>query len=1019
LKKPIPFGKYYLLERINVGGMAEVFKAKAFGVEGFERLLAVKRILPNIAEDEEFIAMFIDEAKIAVQLQHANIAQIFDLGKVEDSYFIALEYVLGRDLRAMFDRLQQRKELMPLAQACFIVMQVCEGLDYAHNKKDPQGHELHLVHRDISPQNVLVGFEGEVKLIDFGIAKAAGKASKTQAGILKGKFGYMSPEQVRGLPIDRRSDIFSVGIVLYELLTGERLFMGESDFSTLEKVRNVEILPPSSYNKTIPHELERIALKALAKDPEDRYQNAIDLHDDLQAFLYTKAEIYSRKDLAAWMKKTFPAEIEEESAKAEQFRLIVAPGSEAPVAPSSRRTMLGTGFNSAGVPGASGGGGVSGRVSGGQKGGKSAQNGNTGKRADNTGKTGKSGTMGLSRKNTLSGEPTTEGQGTNRSAAHRSGTGIAGAGAGSPPPGLRKPGSGTITRGKDEGGASSPPGGAAASREDMGWDDDELDTQIYEKEPVTDEAEMLDTRDLFEEDDDRTVANEPPPDILRAATAPSLATPEPSGSIRSEAKTPPSGSRITSPTGTTGARLPGPPSGSPKSLFGVPAPVLPTPSGAFRGANPTPTPGSLRSSRLSFPSVPAMPPRAQSGAFEAPGAGVPEVAGAKARRKSLALWAVVLLVVVLAGSTGTYFWSINRAGKLEVVTVPPDATILVDNVKVAEKSPYVVEQPPGSYTVSVVRAGYNRYDQSVEVRPGQPANIAVALEAAADTGFELTSEPPGGLVWLDGAPMSGPEGQARTDFRAYRIPPGKHLIEIKGDSRYFPWKQEVDVEAGGIKKVRATLVMVGSGGDRARPPVTATAAPAAPASGTSPSAPAAGAAAASTGDTVVAARPAPRPSAGASPSSGAGSGQAQAAGATSADGVSAAPDKAKLTDAQLAAAGAARRRRPGRDLGGDGTDATSAAGPGRLARAGAAGDDSTASSGGDCTITVGTRPWSEIWIDGKNTGRHTPYSENIPCGRHKLTFKRPDMNLDRTETVNVRSGETFKQSYALEPESPE
>src|ERR1041384_7785636 len=325
LKKPIPLGKYFLLERINVGGMAEVFKAKTFGVEGFERLLAVKRILPNIAEDEEFITMFIDEAKIAVQLQHANIAQIFDLGKVDESFFIALEFVHGRDLRSIFDRMRNKGDSLPIAMACYVTMQVCEGLDYAHNKRDAQGRELNLVHRDISPQNVLIGYEGEVKLIDFGIAKAAGKASKTQAGILKGKFGYMSPEQVRGLPIDRRSDIFSVGIVLYELLTGERLFMGESDFSTLEKVRNVEILPPSNYNKTIPEELERIALKALAKDPEDRYQNAIDLHDDLQAFMYTKGELYSRKDLAAWMKKMFPAEIEEENAKMEQFRQVVAP----------------------------------------------------------------------------------------------------------------------------------------------------------------------------------------------------------------------------------------------------------------------------------------------------------------------------------------------------------------------------------------------------------------------------------------------------------------------------------------------------------------------------------------------------------------------------------------------------------------------------------------------------------------------------------------------------------------------
>ena len=320
MKKPVPFGKYWLLERVNVGGMAEVFKAKAFGVEGFERIVAVKRILPNIAEDKDFIDMFIDEAKLAVQLNHANIAQIFDLGKVDDSYFIALEFILGKDLRAIFDRCRGAGDPMPISMACFVTMKVCEGLDYAHNKKDTAGREIGLVHRDVSPQNILCSYEGEIKIIDFGIAKAAGKDAKTQAGILKGKFGYMSPEQVRGLPIDRRSDLFSVGIVLYELLTGERLFAGESDFSTLEKVRNVEILPPSTYNRKVPEELERIVLKILSKDPEDRYQSGAELHDDLQAFIYTAGEFYSRKDLASWMKRTFSAEIEEETRKLEQYK---------------------------------------------------------------------------------------------------------------------------------------------------------------------------------------------------------------------------------------------------------------------------------------------------------------------------------------------------------------------------------------------------------------------------------------------------------------------------------------------------------------------------------------------------------------------------------------------------------------------------------------------------------------------------------------------------------------------------
>jgi serine/threonine protein kinase len=314
VRKPIPFGKYYLLDRINVGGMAEVFKAKAFGVEGFERLIAVKRILPSIAEDEEFITMFIDEAKISVQLQHANIAQIFDLGKVGESYFIAMEYVSGRDMRSLYDRMRKKKKTVPIPMAVYLVMKVCEGLDYAHNKKDSTSRDLHLVHRDMSPQNILVSYDGEVKVIDFGIAKAAGKAGKTQAGILKGKFGYMSPEQVRGLPLDRRSDIFAIGICLWEMLTGERLFIGESDFATLEKVRNVEITPPSSYNPGLPDELERITLRALRKDVEDRYQSAMDLHDDLQNWMYTSGSFFARKDLNAFMQQLYRKEIDREIA---------------------------------------------------------------------------------------------------------------------------------------------------------------------------------------------------------------------------------------------------------------------------------------------------------------------------------------------------------------------------------------------------------------------------------------------------------------------------------------------------------------------------------------------------------------------------------------------------------------------------------------------------------------------------------------------------------------------------------
>ncbi len=315
MKLPCKYGPYLLLERVSVGGMAEVYKAKEYGVEGFERTVAVKRILPHVAEDDEFIAMFKDEAKIAVQLAHGNVAQIYNLGNEQDSFYIALEYIAGRDLRAIFQKGQQAGKPMPVPQVCYVIMKICEGLDYAHNKKDKYQRPLNIIHRDVSPPNILVSFEGEVKLIDFGVAKAAGRASRTQAGILKGKFGYMSPEQVRGMPLDRRSDVFSVGVVLFETLTGHRLFQAETDFATLEKVRAVDVPRPTSLNPEIPKPLENIIYKALAREPEQRYQSSIELHDELQAFMFAQGMFYSRKDLAGWMRTQYAREIELEKEK--------------------------------------------------------------------------------------------------------------------------------------------------------------------------------------------------------------------------------------------------------------------------------------------------------------------------------------------------------------------------------------------------------------------------------------------------------------------------------------------------------------------------------------------------------------------------------------------------------------------------------------------------------------------------------------------------------------------------------
>ena len=302
--------------------MAEVFKAKSYGVEGFEKIIAIKRILPAMGEDKDFIKMFIDEAKIAGQLSHASICQIFELGKIKGSHFIAMEFIWGKDLLQIQNRMRKLDQVMPVPMACYIVSKVCEGLDYAHRKKDALGRPLEIIHRDCSPQNVLVSYEGEVKIIDFGIARAASRSSRTNAGVLKGKFGYMSPEQVRGLPLDNRSDLFAVGTVFYESLTGERLFQGESDFSTLERVRNADVRPPSQLNQNIPAEVERIVMRALARDPKQRYESGGEMHAELQAFLTRQDTPFTGKTLADWLKGAFQQDLVRERDQMEEYKRV-------------------------------------------------------------------------------------------------------------------------------------------------------------------------------------------------------------------------------------------------------------------------------------------------------------------------------------------------------------------------------------------------------------------------------------------------------------------------------------------------------------------------------------------------------------------------------------------------------------------------------------------------------------------------------------------------------------------------
>ena len=294
---PSAFGRYTLLERLAVGGMAEVFRAKISSSHGFEKILVVKRILPHLAADPNFVAMFIDEAKLTAQLTHPKIVQVLDFGEVRGQYFTALEYIDGFDGLGLLRVAAQKRVHVPRSLAVFIVSDVLEALDYAHNARDMEGKPMQIVHRDISPSNIFISKRGDVKLGDFGIAHAQRRESKTQAGTLKGKYGYMSPEQVVGRPIDARSDLFAVGVVLAELLTGRRLFSAPADLDVLLKVRDVKLDRLDKYGADLPKALDRIVRKALQKNPRDRFGSAAEFRDELSDYLFAAGQRIGPADL--------------------------------------------------------------------------------------------------------------------------------------------------------------------------------------------------------------------------------------------------------------------------------------------------------------------------------------------------------------------------------------------------------------------------------------------------------------------------------------------------------------------------------------------------------------------------------------------------------------------------------------------------------------------------------------------------------------------------------------------------
>lgn len=309
------FGPYHVYECLGTGGMATVHRAGWRGIEGFEKVVALKRLLPHMAEDDALVSSFVREAKLTSLLRHSRIAQTYNLGKVDETYFIAMEYVEGTNLNKILHRANKLGAPVPLEVVFSILGELCDGLNYAHTRRDNEGEALGLIHRDVSPSNVLVESKsGHVKLIDFGIAKLQSPEHLTEAGVIKGKFGYMSPETVLGHPLDARSDVFSLGIVAHELLTLKRLFRGKTQLETLTQVRNAEVIPPSTYCPTCPAALEHVVMNALAQDPDDRWPSMAAMRDALASAAADEGISASAFAVQRWVDSIFRSDDEDETA---------------------------------------------------------------------------------------------------------------------------------------------------------------------------------------------------------------------------------------------------------------------------------------------------------------------------------------------------------------------------------------------------------------------------------------------------------------------------------------------------------------------------------------------------------------------------------------------------------------------------------------------------------------------------------------------------------------------------------
>ncbi|MEZ4376361.1 MAG: protein kinase [Polyangiaceae bacterium] len=760
------FGKYELLERVSVGGMAEVFRARH---RESGETVALKRILPNVAEDDEFIEEFHDESRIACQLDHPAIARIIDVGAVDASHYIAFEFVEGRSLRSLLDRGQP----LPLELTLYVISQVAQALAYAHAATDGRGRRLGVVHRDVSPGNVLLSFNGDVKLIDFGIAKAEGRITSTQAGNIKGKLGYMSPEQVSGKGVDERSDVFSLGICLWECLTGERLFNATNEVVLISMIRSREILSPSQAvasaggNRKIPPELDKIVLKALAKDVNERYATASQFDDDLRAFAQrelpknpqssqashgsggSRWQASARESAKRFMQGAFPQNASSPVPSLgvhQENRMSDKGGSDLDVfdglANKKSRTVQMPSGPSAPAP----------------------PSGPPSARPPTPPPAPRQKTLlGLPAPTAAPAPPPSRGPAPPPSrTSGPPGPPTSRSGGSLPPPAVPSQRGSLPPR---------PPPPSTAAPVDMDWDDEDEKTAIYDKSGTEDAARAL----------------------LRSAPPPAAGAPPPpasaAGLVSSGAPPPPPGLGQTMQMGPQSqqphSQQPGygqqvPPSMQPHSMQPQMAPHSMQP----QSMQPMPAQAVMHA-----------PPQQSSGARSA-------------------LLAVAALLVVGLVAAAILLLRPPGTGKLVVTVSGPNnravdaLQVYVDGAKKCEASPCILKDiEAGTHMVRVVASGYQETaDQAIKVPGGDEALLKVDLApATGGTGVKVTAEGAGLKLYVDGKEI-GPLPQELKDMT-----PGEKVIKVAGSDRFEPWEQKVTVAQDQMKDIGPLKLKVKKG----------------------------------------------------------------------------------------------------------------------------------------------------------------------------------------------------------------